>query len=53
MDARFALPEALPVPHDDGAADHLRVGPPVADLELPSTSGYHVQLLSFCFFIKN
>lgn len=44
MDARFALPEGLPVPQDDGAADHLRVGPPVADLELPSTSGYHVNL---------
>lgn len=51
MDTQFVLSEGLLVLHDDSTVDHLRVGPPVANLELPSTSGDHVQLLSFCFFI--
>jgi len=34
----YVLPEGLPVPEDDGAADHLR-GLELPDLELPSSSG--------------
>jgi peroxiredoxin len=34
----YALPEGLPVPDDDGAADHL-VGAAMPDLELPSSQG--------------
>jgi peroxiredoxin len=37
------LPADLPVPQDDGAADHL-AGMPVPDLELPSTLGGSVDL---------
>ena len=37
------LPDALPVPDDDGAARHL-VGLAVPDLQLPSTSGGTVNL---------
>src|SRR5690606_37903734 len=32
------LPAGLPVPHDDGAADHLP-GTPVPSLRLPTTDG--------------
>jgi peroxiredoxin len=38
-----ALPEDLPVPADDGAADHLP-GTPVPRLALPATSGGEVDL---------
>jgi peroxiredoxin len=34
----YTLPDALPVPTDDGAADHLR-GAELPDLELPSSRG--------------
>jgi peroxiredoxin len=37
------LPPELPVPVDDGAADHLR-GARVPDIALPSTDGRHVSL---------
>lgn len=37
------LPAKLPVPEDDGAADHL-VGHPVPRLDLPATSGRTVAL---------
>jgi peroxiredoxin len=37
------LPAGLPVPVDDGAADHLR-GMPVPSIALPSTSGRTVDL---------
>ena len=37
------LPSGLPVPEDDGAADHLR-GEPVPHLRLPSTLGEPVDL---------
>jgi peroxiredoxin len=38
-----ALPADLPVPEDDGAADHLR-GAPVPPIALPSTGGGEVRL---------
>lgn len=38
-----ALPEGLPVPHDDGAADHL-LGMTVPRLELPTSDGGRVDL---------
>jgi peroxiredoxin len=38
-----ALPDDLPVPEDDGAADHL-VGAAVPDLALPATGGGAVDL---------
>jgi peroxiredoxin len=38
------LPPDLPVPEDDGAADHL-TGMSVPRLELPTTDGYGVDLL--------
>jgi peroxiredoxin len=34
----YTLPTGLPVPEDDGAADHL-LGSPMPDLELPSSQG--------------
>jgi peroxiredoxin len=34
----YVLPDGLPVPEDDGAADHLP-GAPLPDLELPSSRG--------------
>jgi peroxiredoxin len=37
------LPDGLPVPEDDGAADHL-TGTRVPRLELPTTDGYGVEL---------
>jgi peroxiredoxin len=37
------LPDDLPVPEDDGAADHL-LGQPIGSLSLPSTSGRIVAL---------
>jgi peroxiredoxin len=37
------LPEGLPVPEDDGAADHL-AGTQVPRLELPTTDGFGVDL---------
>jgi peroxiredoxin len=37
------LPADLPIPADDGAADHL-AGTRIADLELPATSGARVNL---------
>ena len=37
------LPEDLPVPEDDGAADHL-TGMPVPDIALPATAGGSVEL---------
>lgn len=39
----FTLPPELPVPVDDGAADHL-VGQPVPGVALPSTDGGQVRL---------
>jgi peroxiredoxin len=39
------LPDDLPVPEDDGAADHLP-GLPLPDLSLPSTAGGEVNLVS-------
>ncbi|HXF31720.1 MAG TPA: peroxiredoxin [Solirubrobacterales bacterium] len=38
-----SLPDDLPAPTDDGAADHLP-GTPVPDLSLPATSGGEVDL---------
>jgi peroxiredoxin len=38
-----SVPEGLPAPVDDGAADHLR-GMQLPDIELSSTSGGHVSL---------
>lgn len=43
MDSLNQLPAHLPVPEDDGAADHL-VGRPAPKLTLPSTSGDRVAL---------
>jgi hypothetical protein len=37
------LPENLPIPQDDGAADHL-LGGEVPGLRLPSTVGGHLDL---------
>ena len=37
-DDLYTLPEGLPVPVDDGAADHLE-GLPLPDVELESTAG--------------
>jgi peroxiredoxin len=37
------LPGDLPVPEDDGAADHLR-GTPLPPVALPATDGEHVRL---------
>jgi peroxiredoxin len=39
----LSLPDALPAPEDDGAADHLP-GTPMPHLVLPSTSGHQVAL---------
>ena len=39
----FKLPDNLPVPEDDGAADHLS-GKALPDIALPSTDGGHVRL---------
>lgn len=39
----FALPSDLPVPEDDGAADHLP-GLPLPPVDLPSTAGGTVRL---------
>ncbi len=39
----FALPPDLPVPADDGAADHL-TGMQIPRLELPTTDGFGVDL---------
>ena len=39
----MSLPEGLPVPEDDGAADHLP-GQEMPDLSLPSTSGADIDL---------
>lgn len=39
----YTLPEGLPVPEDDGAADHLR-GASVPDIALPATDGRAVSL---------
>jgi len=39
----FPLPPGLPVPEDDGAADHLP-GQPMPALTLPATDGSQVQL---------
>lgn len=41
LDPRFALPPDLPVPADDGAADHLR-GARLPAMGLPSTDGGEV-----------
>ncbi|MBV8222135.1 MAG: peroxiredoxin [Candidatus Eremiobacteraeota bacterium] len=38
-----SVPEGLPVPLDDGAADHLR-GMRLPDIELPSTQGGQISL---------
>jgi peroxiredoxin/DNA-binding transcriptional MerR regulator len=43
MDDYYSLPPNLPVPSDDGAADHLP-GHPVPDLTLPSTANEIVDL---------
>lgn len=43
MDPRFALPANLPVPQDDGAADHL-LDLPLPNLALPATDGTIVSL---------
>jgi peroxiredoxin len=40
-----ALPEDLPIPEDDGAANHLR-GERIPDIDLPSTGGSSVALRS-------
>lgn len=45
LDPRFALPPNLPVPIDDGAADHL-IHAPIPPLALPSTRGDLVSLAS-------
>jgi peroxiredoxin len=42
-DDLYALPEALPVPQDDGACDHLR-GVELPSIILPSTSGTPIDL---------
>ncbi len=41
----FPLPDNLPVPEDDGAADHLK-GTRLPDLEMPATTGAPVRLSS-------
>lgn len=43
MSKDFPLPDDLPVPEDDGAADHLR-GMELPDLSLPATDGTAVGL---------
>src|SRR5438034_10908098 len=44
-DDLLRLPDGLPAPTDDGAADHLRGGAvPVPDVALPSTDGEAVRL---------
>jgi peroxiredoxin len=43
MHEGFPLPANLPVPEDDGAADHLK-GIRLPDIELPSTTGIPVRL---------
>lgn len=43
MSKDFPLPDDLPVPEDDGAADHLR-GMELPDLSLPATDGTAVTL---------
>lgn len=43
MSDYLALPDDLPAPEDDGAADHL-VGLPVPSLALPSTQGHTLDL---------
>jgi peroxiredoxin len=43
LDPRFALPNGLPVPVDDGAADHL-VGARLPEIALASTDGGEVLL---------
>lgn len=43
MTEEWTLPDNLPVPHDDGAADHLR-GLGLPRISLPSTSGATVSL---------
>ncbi|WP_115863324.1 peroxiredoxin [Halorussus litoreus] len=43
MPKDFPLPDDLPVPEDDGAADHLR-GRELPDLSLPATDGTAVTL---------
>jgi peroxiredoxin len=47
-----SLPDDLPVPEDDGAADHLR-GTPVPRMALPATSGGEVDLaeLATCLLV--
>src|SRR5688572_23561817 len=42
-DDRFALPPGLPVPEDDGAADHL-TGKTLPGVALPATDGSTVTL---------
>lgn len=42
-DAHFSLPDGLPAPIDDGAADHL-AGARLPGLELPATTGGAVRL---------
>ncbi|MBV9820190.1 MAG: peroxiredoxin [Solirubrobacterales bacterium] len=39
----YELPADLPVPEDDGAADHL-VGMPIPDVSLPSSGGGNLRL---------
>ena len=43
MSTDFPLPDDLPVPEDDGAADHLR-GAETVDVALPATNGATVSL---------
>ena len=43
MSKDFPLPDDLPVPEDDGAADHLR-GTEMVDVSLPATDGTTVDL---------
>lgn len=43
MDDYLSLPSDLPVPEDDGAADHLP-GMKIPEIELPSTAGESVRL---------
>jgi peroxiredoxin len=38
------LPDGLPAPEDDGAADHLVPGTEMPDLSLPSTAGTEIDL---------
>jgi peroxiredoxin len=45
VDDIYTLPADLPIPHDDGAADHLP-GAAVPNLALPSTAGETVELAS-------